>query len=236
MGFLNKNKIPERSPVLLKKITPHKLSKNITYDDLFLKNYTVAFASTHKGVGCTHLALNTAYELSLKNSTALVELDPSSELSGFDECYELPTGRLKSKKLDNLEIYYFGTSQLVDIIQQQYEFIILDIGEILNFKYNTDDKKLNYTRSDYYSEAYRASKRIIVTQVREWQEKYLAEFIKTDSLEGWTVAANLTPKEKYQELTEALRSGDIKNISVVNIPYIENVFKPCGLCEIFLKG
>lgn len=189
-----------------------------------IRSNIITIASTHKGAGCTHMSLSIAFELSKKYFVALVERDPTAELKGFDTVFELKKGNLNSKKLDNLDVYFYGSNELIDIIREKYDYIILDIGTILSA---TDDGKL--VASEDITEVYRADAKILVTQTREWQLKYLADFIKYDKeMKDWLILANLSTEANYKELKKILR---ITKSEVLKVPYIDDVFN-CSIEQI----
>lgn len=180
-------------------------------------NQTIAFCSTHKGAGCTHISLALAFELSKKYSVALVERDPTAELKAFDTMYDLKKGNLNSKKLDNLDVYFYGANELIHIIKAKYDYIILDIGTLLSV-----DADGTLVKSEDITEVYRADTKILVTQTREWQLEHLAEFIKYDKdMNDWIILANLSTEKNYKDLKKVLKRTTSE---VIKMPYIEDLF------------
>jgi hypothetical protein len=192
-------------------------------------NQTIAFCSTHKGAGCTHLALVAAYELSKTYNTALVELDPTGSLSQFEAIYKLKDGLSNSKKLDQLDIYSYASNNLLEVYKQGYDVIVFDIGCILDItglKEGQDSCLL-----DNIQEAYKSSKRVLVTQIREWQQQYLAEFLKHENdIEGWKVITNLTTEKDYKDLVKLFKKEYMYS-DILNVQYIDAVFKKENIKE-----
>lgn len=186
-------------------------------------NQTIAFCSTHKGAGCTHLALMAAYEISKTYKTALVELDPRGTLNQFEAIYDLKNGLSTSKKLDKLDVYFYERSSLLEIYKQGYEVIVFDIGCILDTEGLQENQDSCLTEN--IQEAYKAGKRILVTQLKEWQQLYLAEFLKHENnIEDWKIITNLTNEKEYKQLSKLLKKEYMYS-DILNVQYIDDVFK-----------
>lgn len=221
-----------RKPILLGKeneVKQAEQSKVITETRVPIissKREVIAVTGVTNGVGSTHIALSIAYVLSKAYSVALVELDEKKDLQGFNETYDLRNGKLNSKKLEELDVYFFGENDLIEILKQKYDFIILDLGKCI-YK---DEQGIIKAKS-ILDEAYRADYKILVTQTKEWQLKYLADFIKYDQeMKDWIVLANLSSIKEYKELKQIFNSTQSK---VIQIPYIEDVFNCEGELKVF---
>ena len=212
----------KRNPILLNKmIKDVKEEKKYNQEIESNRSQIIAVVGAYEGAGCTHHALNLAYTLSKNYKTALVELDNKSELVGFNDEYELKEGTLDSKRLEDLEVYFDiegnNISNLAKIIKQKYEYIILDMGCI----YEDNSKEIK--RPEKYNEICRADKRILITQLKEWKNKYFERVINNEDLEDWIIGINLSNIEDFTNLKKEIKKTYKKAI-VINLEYCE-VFK-----------
>lgn len=212
----------KRNPILLNKTEKEQLKERIVEQASTIKrNQIIAIVGAYEGAGCTHHALNLAYTLSKQYKTALVELDKASELEGFNEEYKLEEGVLSSKKLEDLDVYFNSPKKdindLAIIFKQKYDYIVLDIGRLY------EEREAGIERVEGYNEVYRADTRILITQLKEWKNKYFERFINNEDIEDWIIGINLTAYDDYKRIKKDIEKVN-KQTKVVNLEYSE-VFK-----------
>lgn len=221
--FGRKNVPVQRKAILMSKdieVKREKEDKSCIIPNV-MRRKVVALVGTHNGSGCTHLTLALAYKLSYKYNVALVELDKKGDLKGFDMVYELKPGRLGSKKLGKLDLYYYEQNNLIDVLKEGYDYIFLDIGKGI---YTNEIGQLK--ACEFLNEAYRADIKCLVTQTKEWQQKYLADFIKYDgTMNDWIILANMSTKDEVRELRASIKG---LTSQVERVPHLENVFDVTG--------
>ncbi len=191
------------------------------------KNYTIAISSITSGAGCTFTALNIAFELSERYKVALVELDEKDELRNFEEIYSLKSGEGRSKKLDRVDIFFYEKSNLLDVFQYQYDYIIMDTGIFMKSQNGVS------TMNPNINEILRANKRVLVANIHEWKVGHITKVLEIlKDIYRWTITANLA---SYDRVVAFARTLDPR-VRLIHLPYVETFTDDMRIAARILKG
>lgn len=182
----------------------------VEIQEKILSTITIAVAGTEKGVGCSHTSISIAFYLARYGyCTALIEMkDEGIFLSIEDEYKDIKQGQLNSFRLDGVDFYKYNTSELLDILQQDYKYVVMDFGA-------------NFIDNEYFSEMQRANAKIIVSGVKDWQIEPLQKVIQeTKIIRNCLFYATFSDIELFKVFQERM-----KGFKTYKAPFCPDPFK-----------
>lgn len=179
---------------------------------------TMGIIGSCRSVGVTHLAVWTANYLTgvRRERTAVLEWNTHGD---FDRMGQFCKGDGKKGLYRILEVDYYaqaGMEELADCLNKDYQYIIVDYGEI------TGHKLLDCARCDL---------KVIVGSLSEWQAEAFLKIIREDEKRdrSWKYAAAFGSEETRESIEKSYR------IPVWRIPCAKDAFAITHADIIFLK-
>lgn len=164
----------------------------------------VAVAGAGQKHGCTHTALTMARYLVLEgHSVAIVETNTSNVFKAIrDLNTESQANRDSSFKLNGLTYYYNGETSVAGVLEKDYSFVILDLGQYKNC-----------LKEEYR----RAHIKIMVSASKDWEIHHLTgvlkEFKEQNVMDKSKYLFTLSSKAEFEEL-----SKNMINLECVQVP------------------
>jgi hypothetical protein len=152
-----------------KTVVEKEIVEKTIFQDKLLGTGMIALAGTNSRVGTTHYAINISKFLSKLNmKVAVIELYPSEHFELIRKSYKELTEDANKFVLDNIHFYpYKLNPDLTNIMQEEYNYIILDMGVYAN---------CNLT------EFKRSQVKIIVSCAKDWELVGLQEILDSKDM------------------------------------------------------
>lgn len=176
-------------------------------------NIIIAIGGTSRGVGCTHTAISIAHFLSnYCDRVALVEKNKNNH---FKYIYEedLEAGILdNSFRIDKVD-YYSNNYDFIKLLNEGYGYIVLDLSTLKEIK------ESKVVENESFNEFIRASQKILVTGIKEWQIKDLEISLDSGVSSDWNIYVTNADTHMIDEIRK-----EYENDYIYEAPYCPNPF------------
>jgi len=202
---------------------------------------TIAVGGGSHGVGTTHMAISISQFLSKRNcDVAFIELNNSKDIATLRQDTYSKGKLANSFVINGIDFYPYGSHELVDIIQAEYKYLVLDIGLLkeTSYKYRaTRDIKqdslitidslvktgeYSMNKAEYFNEFIRANCKVFVTGLMEWQIVNLINIFKDEDVTKWKFCVSNADSEMISYFKKIIKSNNIYAVHHAPDPLVNN--------------
>ncbi|MEW9125136.1 MAG: hypothetical protein AB2421_20670 [Thermotaleaceae bacterium] len=183
----------------------------------------IGVAGIKQSVGCTHTAYSMANFLGRLGRTAYVELSQSPVMYQYfreeKEAKEIEGGYQIGKNFDVYVKYLNGKVHYHDVFAKNYQYIILDLGQIAKAQENY----LKIEPMENYDEMIRTNIPILVGTAAKWQLTQLAAISNRLGQKHWKIYVNFANPDEEKNIKRAFK--EVADKEAYLAPYSPNMFE-----------
>lgn len=199
-----------------------QLSERVVIKNQLVGRVMIALTGTHSRVGVTHISIALANYLHRKGySVACLQLNDSTDIEQFVNTYDESVVKNDFLSLKGVDYYSLSESRDINIpFKRNYDFFVLDSGL--------------YDENSYFiNEFKRADVKGVVTTAREWEIKYLENFINNTEYEKFDLFVNYAfGNSEFEYLVNNLNTGNF-HYSILKVNSESNLIDGLGLDDMF---
>ena len=190
-----------------------EVTKTVTITkEKIIGSVVIGITGTMNRIGTTHTAISIANFLKQKNfKICILEYHDSNNFNLIKNSYEDVKITNSYFTLNNIDFYPYTTSlNILDVIQCNYNYIILDLGVYSNCDIQ------EFKRSDV---------KIIISGAKDWEISYLEPIIKeNDNLNNNLYYFNFADNDRFDFIKSNMHDSNIGQLKCFQAVYNPNPF------------